>query len=389
MFKRRIFSLLSIPQTTAENYYIRLFKKPHFLSLRKLTTTQNVSQIKEQLSKKQLAVKLPLSKTPTPPKVYKPPALGVNPAYDEALKYINEDKQRKLEEIKVIEAQISELLKDKNKSEEQDDKLSQLENKKTDLEILSQVNDPEIQWKYNNNKDSIDMSNAVYRHLREKEWRIESLPILRQRIEQMYVVPDLFPTFEPKIDLQFKYKKIIEPGVFLFPGMTIKEPVIIATNFHTETRLYTLIFVNPDMPDTKNQSYQTQWLWLIRNIPLNATKSNILGGQIILPYTPPHPPKGTFYHRYTFAIFEQFNNEKILVNNNNVGPNMDVRSFVEKYKLTLRGATFFREVWDIEPQYGPIPKSDYYLDKTGKKKPKYPEIVKGFFDSKKNLVPYE
>ncbi|CAJ0853773.1 14547_t:CDS:2, partial [Entrophospora sp. SA101] len=78
----------------------------------------------------------------------------------------------------------------------------------------------------------------------------------------MYVVPDLFPTFEPKIDLQFKYKKIIEPGVFLFPGMTIKEPVIIATNFHTETRLYTLIFVNPDMPDTKNQSYQTQWLWL-------------------------------------------------------------------------------------------------------------------------------
>ena len=35
----------------------------------------------------------------------------------------------------------------------------------------------------------------------------------------MYVVPDVFPALDPKIDLEFKFKgDIIEPGVFLFPA---------------------------------------------------------------------------------------------------------------------------------------------------------------------------
>jgi hypothetical protein len=44
-------------------------------------------------------------------KTYKPPALGVNPAYDEALKYIYEDKAQKYEEIKFIDTMIEKVLK--------------------------------------------------------------------------------------------------------------------------------------------------------------------------------------------------------------------------------------------------------------------------------------
>lgn len=40
-----------------------------------------------------------------------------------------------------------------------------------------------------------------------------------QRITQMYVVPDVFPTLLPMIDLEFKFKNdIIESSVFLFPA---------------------------------------------------------------------------------------------------------------------------------------------------------------------------
>lgn len=37
------------------------------------------------------------------PIVYNPPTLGINPAYDEALKYIAEDKAKKYQQIKEIE----------------------------------------------------------------------------------------------------------------------------------------------------------------------------------------------------------------------------------------------------------------------------------------------
>ena len=40
-------------------------------------------------------------------KQYKSPALGVNPAYDEALKYIYLDKAQKYEKIKMIERRMT------------------------------------------------------------------------------------------------------------------------------------------------------------------------------------------------------------------------------------------------------------------------------------------
>lgn len=41
------------------------------------------------------------------------------------------------------------------------------------------------------------------------------------------------------------------------------------------------------------------------NVPLSTTSPNIVGGDVILPYVPPHPQRGTKYHRYTIIAFEQ------------------------------------------------------------------------------------
>jgi len=137
--------------------------------------------------------------------------------------------------------------------------------------------------------------------------------------------------------------------------------------------------IDPDMPDVEQKSFQTKWHWLITNIPLKATKTDISGGETILPYMPPHPPKGTKYHRYSFGIYEQPHG-KIKVND--IEQYKKTQDFVEKHRLKLRGASFFREVWDKdvskiyksilhtrEPVYVKQPKFDSYLERdTGKKR---------------------
>ncbi|CAG8521210.1 19776_t:CDS:10 [Dentiscutata erythropus] len=256
--------------------------------------------------------------------------------------------------------------------------LEALHQRKYHLQVQAEVNDPEIRRNFKN--DKIDMFIPVYRHLKEKHWKSGPLPKLMERITQMYVVPDVFPDLEPTICLEFKFDdEFVEPGCFQRPIRTINPPTIVMNSFHVETRLYTLIMVDPDMPDVENKSFQMQWHWLITNIPINATKTDISGGNEILQYVSPHPPKGTKYHRYTLGAFEQPDGK---IEMTKMDLKMNVREFVNQYNLILRGATFFREVWDkdvssiyknqlgiSEPIYGKPPKIDHYLDATGKKRP--------------------
>ncbi|CAG8738904.1 20285_t:CDS:2, partial [Racocetra persica] len=282
-------------------------------------------------------------------------------------------KANKYQQIKQIDEQISKLSEAMEQNDEIINQLDALYKEKYDLQVQAEVNDPEIRWKFKN--DMVDMSIPVYRHLKEKHWKSGPLPKLMERITQMYVVPDVFPDLVPTMNLEFKFDdELVEPGWFQRPMRTINPPTIIMNNFHVETRLYTLIMVDPDMPDVENKRFQTQWHWLITNIPINATKTDISGGTEILQYVPPHPPKGTKYHRYTLGAFEQ-SVGKIEVTKADLITN--VREFASKYNLILSGATFFREVWDKdvgsiyrdrlgihEPIYGKLPKVDHYLDAT-------------------------
>lgn len=62
---------------------------------------------------------------------------------------------------------------------------------------------------------------------------------------------------------------------------------------------YTLLLVDPDAPDPKDPIYK-EWIhWMIVNIPGNMINL----GQIVLPYQPPIPPRGT--HRYVFYLYDQ------------------------------------------------------------------------------------
>lgn len=142
------------------------------------------------------------------------------------------------------------------------------------------------------------MSKPVDRHIIEQRWReegrldelvgcnthppfVHSVSWLQmERIHQMFVVPDVVPSLHPSVDLRVTYPEyfvgtmqngeskkrkhaLVEPGTYLHPQQvgqfvfwspeiecspkmqTIEPPKLYTDVFHTDTRLYTLLLVDP------------------------------------------------------------------------------------------------------------------------------------------------
>lgn len=113
------------------------------------------------------------------------------------------------------------------------------------------------------------------------------------------------------------------------------------------------------------------------NVSLSATSPIVNGGDSVLDYIPPHPQKGTKYHRYTLIAYEQPNEgqEKVDIKVEN-RDQFDVKSLAQAHSLKPTGATFFRQEWDAsvskiyneilkqtEPIYGKPPKVQRYIQR--------------------------
>ncbi|GAA5895427.1 YbhB/YbcL family Raf kinase inhibitor-like protein [Sporobolomyces salmoneus] len=295
---------------------------------------------------------------------------GVLPAYDQALAYIARDREQKLKDLEELKG---------NKEVDQ----AVLEK----LEVEAWSNDPETRWKANNGQ--ADLSKPVFRFLAERKWRKEGdLAILMQRVTQMSVTPDLLPEIVPEADLRIRIgEEQIVPGVFTSPADTREGIEVSAQVFHSDERLYTLLLLDPDVPDELNQSFTTFAHWIVPNIPLSATSSSVLPLSSLpstLLYIPPHPQNGTPYHRYTVLLFAQPENAKLQLEESEIERlDFDVRDFAAEHKLEAKGVSFFRQKWDKsvsqiyeevlqqpEPRYGRPPKMDTYIGRP----PKY-EVV--------------
>ncbi|KAL1914449.1 uncharacterized protein VTP21DRAFT_8901 [Calcarisporiella thermophila] len=319
-------------------------------------------------------------------KTYQPPALGVNPAYDEALNVIAADRDERIEKLGHILKEIEVLNKD-SLSQDDASKLEELEKEKYKLEVFSEINNPEVQWNFKNG--FVDMSKPVYRYMWEKHWQKEPMAKLMERITQMRVIPDLVhPSVTPSIEVQVDFGEgNFEPGVFLSPAKTIETPALKIVNTHVNTRLYTIALVDPDVPDTANRTYKQMCHWLVTNVPISSTSPQVQGGDTVFPYLPPHPQKGTKYHRYTLLVYEQPDGGKQRIELSLDKRDFDIRTIHTKYNLTTRGVSFFREVWDEEvsniyknilgvrePVFGLPPKRDPLLNEMGRKNKKYENI---------------
>ncbi|KPV74569.1 uncharacterized protein RHOBADRAFT_45059 [Rhodotorula graminis WP1] len=300
---------------------------------------------------------------------YQPPVQpGSLPAYDHALAYIQQDRDAKL-------AQLEDL---KAKGDADPSVLDK-------LEVEAWSNDPETRWRAKHGHG--DFSKPVYRHLAERAWRNDGdLAILMQRVTQMHVTPDLLPEIKPVADVRLTVAgSTIEPGSYTKPADTRQALDVSVQVYHAEERLYTLLVVDPDVPDEFNQTFSTFAHLLIPNIPLSATSSSPLDLSSLsstLSYVPPHPQNGTPYHRYTVLLLEQ--PESLSLSPDSTSRDaFSVREFVVEHKLEPRGISFFRQKWDKdvsaiykevldrpEPRYGRPPKMDLYAGRP----PKY-ELV--------------
>ncbi|KIM32584.1 hypothetical protein M408DRAFT_183496 [Serendipita vermifera MAFF 305830] len=296
--------------------------------------------------------------------VHKP---GQHPLYDMALKVIEEDSKK-------LRAQAERLARE---TPAQKDKLEE-------LEVLSEMNRPEVLWAVENGKG--DMSKPVFRYLAKRHWQERGkLDHLMQRIHTMSVVPDLLADFHPSLDLSISCgsESHVEVGTFVEVKKTIQQPLLHVKAFHKEERYYTLVMVDPDAPDVRNQTYRTYLHWLVPNIRLSSTTSSpisLLGSEeTSVPYIPPHPQNGTPYHRYCIFLLEnpdpqaKIDISSVSAANRN---EFDLRAFIAQHAFKPEragGAHFWRETWDPavsdiyrdtldvpEPRYGRPPKIDRY-----------------------------
>ncbi|KAJ3751184.1 hypothetical protein DFH05DRAFT_1470299 [Lentinula detonsa] len=272
--------------------------------------------------------------TDKPKKWNRPIAEGVLPAYDEALKIIirdSEDLTKEAKELgKKIDALETEAEEVKDNTEKLNEILKELEAMRERYHILSvqsQINMPSVRWTVANAQ--LDPWSPAHLHLAEQRWRGEGgLDILMERLHQMHVVPDLLSGIHPSLDLhvtvpyplnkQFKRsmksggKSIVgvEPGSFLSPTQTARAPGLWAHAWHSDVRLYTMVMLDPDVPDQETRSFTTYVHWMKPNIPVSAVAEPrafispaLLNSHTT--YVPPHPQQGTPYHRYTILLLPQ------------------------------------------------------------------------------------
>jgi len=390
----------------------------------------------EGRKRKKVLPKRPSISLESPRKWVRPLKPGVLPAFDLALSVLSRDSENLKAEAAELRGRISEkkaaylalegklysLREDakveldakfaaRQQLEKVDVELEKMLEKLNILEVQSQINLPSVRWTVNN--AMANMSKLSHRYLAEQKWRKEGdLDLLMERIYQMNVVPDVLPVLKPSIDLHViarttpkefheskKVQQVVEPGIFLKSKQTIIPPKLRVNVFHPDVRLYTMLLVDPDVPNPESESFTTFLHWMKPNIALSATSPSLLNLNTHTKYIPPHPQRGTPYHRYVTLLLPQpprarGRSDYTLAAASRAGEiptsmhldipvvpdverlGFDVRGFVQKWNLNGAkggGAHMWREVWDesvsiiyrdilkkAEPHYGRPPKADPY-----------------------------
>ncbi|KAJ1725428.1 mitochondrial 54S ribosomal protein YmL35 [Coemansia erecta] len=313
---------------------------------------------------------------------YVRPATGVNSTYDEALKVIDEYKAQITAEADAAARE----LKQAQDSGASDENVSELKKRWFDLAVESEIRDSEVLW--NAKMGKFDLSRPVYQHLKQKAWLARPLEVLMQRLLQMFVLPDLMdprivgiPESQLKITMSGA-QEAIEPGVVIDPKEAREQLGIELVTFREESRLHTLVMVDLDEPFEEQQTFREQFHWVAANLPFSMTKTtaDFAEGDVLLPYIPPHPAKGTPTHRYAVVAFEQGDAGQTRISGVEASRDMVLHEFATKHSLRPVGISFFRATWNESvdevyrdilnlppPSFGSMPKPHKNIGPDGRK----------------------
>lgn len=274
---------------------------------------------------------------------------GTEPAYDEALRYISSQQESLQGKIHALRTESEKLTPGSRERTEADARL------KSHI-IASQINDPEVRWKFEHNVDA-DLSNPVFSHLYEKSWREQVLPRTLERIRLMKVLPDVLSSITPVVDVQVAFGQgegfhdhggdagPVLTGCFVCASKTLQPPKVTVTPFHTDDAYYTLAMVDTDAPYEAEDRLASKAHWLVHNIPLSVTKTQVDVSKVdvSLPYIAPHPQRGTPYHRYTLVLLSQPG--KLTIPPTPLRDHFSLRQLIEDHHLSPAGIHFWRAAW--------------------------------------------
>ncbi|KAH9808256.1 phosphatidylethanolamine-binding protein [Melampsora americana] len=261
---------------------------------------------------------------------------GLIPAYDEAIAFLKQNSRELESKLSELQSKLKENPNDEN-----------LKKSITKIEIESQINDVNVRVRHKAGLG--DMSKAVYRHLKEKDWREAGrLGRLMESVHRLRVFPDILPAMAPTADLRANFQNIpISVGTFISASKSITPPTIRVQVFHPEEELYTLMMIDPDVPDPSNQSFTSYLHWLVPNLPISAIQSKELTidetNVTQLSYIPPHPARGSSLHRYTLLLFKQVSKLDSLPELNRLG--FSARDWISSTEMQAVGVLSWTSKW--------------------------------------------
>jgi len=199
-----------------------------------------------------------------------------------------------------------------------------------------------------------DMSKPIYRYLADRKWREYQRKIIVQRIEQLAIVPDLLPHFEPTADVRLAFRnRNVQPGEFVESRVSEVPARLKVQVYDKGERLVSVVVVDSDVPVIDKDNFASRCHYLAINIPLSPTDTSLplskaSDAQLVHPWLPPFAQKGSPYHRYSVFVLEQ----KKLLDAAKLGEHVIdregflMRRFLSKSEMKPIGMSIFRSIWD-------------------------------------------
>ncbi|KAI0397336.1 phosphatidylethanolamine-binding protein [Xylariaceae sp. FL0594] len=280
--------------------------------------------------------------------------------FQEARKILQADREEKLQHLAKEVAKIKRL--EETPAEQvpggqrkKDLRLKSLRKYVEELKILVDINDPLVKRRFEDGFG--DMNKPIYRYLAEKKWRGLPYRILAQRIEQLSIVPDVLPKFEPVVDVQMFFRRIkVEPGEIIDSRVSEVPPRLKVQVFNPGQRLVSVAVVDLDVPNAETDSFDRRCHYLAANIPISPDQPSLplskvdKNTQLAVPWLPAFSQMGAPYHRLVLFVLEHKDGQVIDVEKlrelYSGRDGFSLKSFKDKFALEPVGVNIFRSVWD-------------------------------------------
>ncbi|ORY71956.1 phosphatidylethanolamine-binding protein [Pseudomassariella vexata] len=280
--------------------------------------------------------------------------------FQEARNILQQDRKEKLEDI------VAELAKIRRLEATPADQLPGGERKKNlrlaslrkyveELKILADINDPVVKRRF---EDGLgDMNKPIYRFLAQRKWKGYPFRHVTQRIQQLNIVPDVLPKFEPTADVQLFFRRTkVETGEILNSLKTEVPPRLKVQVFDAGERLVSVVVMDSDVPNAETDSFERRCHYLAANVPIAPAQQSLPLGrvnqktQLAVPYLPAFSQKGAPYHRLSVWVLQQKPGQTLdIVQLRGLYSRRDgfsLKSFRDKFELNPIGFSLFRTVWD-------------------------------------------